>query len=182
MHRLLQELRQDHVNLCRVLRLLESQIDALRGGGQANFHMLGEIVDYVRNYPDLIHHPREDMIFLVYLKRFPDNRFLIERLMEEHRTLIARTTAIGSAMEQWRCELPVPREHMARLFTEYLCMQWDHVNLEEQQVYRLLDEGLGAEDWEHIEAVMPRGPDPLFGELMRRRYENIYDQVTAVRT
>ena len=177
MHRLLNELHQDHVNLGRVLRILEAQLDLLRSGENADIYVLGEIIDYVQSYPDLIHHPREDVIFAVYRERSQDHSALIDRLMEEHRTLIERTNVLRVTLDQWRFDSPVPRERISRLIEEYLRLQWDHLNLEEGSVYGLLGAGLDAGDWERIEAEMPQGSDPLFTDQMRRRYQNIYERV-----
>lgn len=178
MHQLLQELHRDHVNLNRVLLLLEKQVQLL-GEGQANFHVLSEIVDYVQVYPDLIHHPREDVIFRIYQERFPQEMPAIDRLLEEHQTLINSTLELRTLMEQWGCDSPVPRDYLAKLFADYLRLQFDHLNLEEGSVYGQLAAGLTDEDWGRIESSMPQGSDPLFGDLMRQRYENIFDQVMA---
>jgi hemerythrin-like domain-containing protein len=177
MHPILQELHQDHLNLSRVLELLQKQLDLICGGGQVNLHVLGEIVDYVRSYPDLIHHPREDVIFQVYRERCAGSTEVIDRLMDEHRTLIAGTAELQACVDQWQHDSPLPRGHIAGLIAEYLRRQWDHLNLEEGSAYKLLAERLGEGDWAHIEVVMPRGSDPLFGDLMQRRYQHIYDQV-----
>jgi hemerythrin-like domain-containing protein len=178
MHRLLQDLHQDHINFSRVLKFLENQLDILRDSGPANLHALNEVVDYVGSYPDLIHHPREDVIFSVYLeKRAEGGNPEIEGLMEEHQRIIDSTAELATAMQQWLCDSPVPRERLVDLFADYLRMQWDHLNLEERTIYKLLDEALGGEDWAHIESIMPQGSDPLFHDQMRRRYQNIFDHV-----
>jgi hemerythrin-like domain-containing protein len=179
MHRLLRDLHQDHINLGRVLRILESQLDLVRSGGSADLYVLSEIVDYVQSYPDLIHHPREDVIFMVYRERSTESLDLIERLMEEHRALVVRTNDLRVSLDQWQHDSPVPREHICGLIDEYLRMQWDHLNLEEGSIYSLLSNSLTADDWERIEAEIPRGSDPLFTDQMRRRYENIYEQVVG---
>jgi hemerythrin-like domain-containing protein len=179
MHPILQELHQDHLNLSRILELLQKQLDLVSCGGAVDLLVLGEIIDYVRSYPDLIHHPREDVIFQVYRERCPDNPEVIDRLMDEHRTLIASTVAMQNCIDQWQQDSPVPREHIVALIEDYLRRQWDHLNLEEGSVYKRLAEGLGEADWAHIEAVLPRGSDPLFGDLMQRRYQHIYGQVIS---
>ncbi len=177
MHRLLKELHQDHINLGRVLRILENQLDLLRSGGNADIHVLSEVVDYVQSYPDLIHHPREDVIFLAYLERQGERPELIAQLMAEHQALIDKTSALRVSLDQWQSDTPVPREYISGLIEDYLRRQWDHLNLEEGSVYNLLAATLSAEDWARIEASMPQGRDPLFTDQMRRRYENIYERV-----
>lgn len=177
MHRLLKELHQDHLNLGRVLRLLEAQLELIRADAHVDIHVLGEIVDYVQSYPDLVHHPREDVIFAAYRERLGQNLDLIDRLTGEHQTLIARTAGLRASLEQWRSDTPVLRAHIVALIGEYLRLQWEHLNLEESAVYGLLENGLDAADWERIEAALPPGADPLFGELTRQRYQNIYERV-----
>lgn len=177
MHRLLQELHQDHINLSRVLRLLETQLDLIQAGDHVDVHVLGEIIDYVQSYPDLIHHPREDVIFAVYRERASTHLDVIDRLLDEHRTLIASTTHLKISLDQWRSDSPVPREHIVALISDYLRMQWDHLNLEEGSIYGPLEQGLDAGDWVRIEAALPHGTDPLFGDLVRQRYQNLYERV-----
>lgn len=179
MHPILQELHQDHVNLGRILELLQKQLSLLDNGEEADLHVLGEIIDYVQSYPDLIHHPREDVIFGVYRERCSEGLEVIDRLMEEHRTLIAGTTGLKDCLCQWEQDSPVPRERIVELIADYLRRQWDHLNLEEGSVYKLLAQGLTESDWAHIETVMPSGSDPLFDEMTRQRYRHIYDQVMA---
>lgn len=179
MHPILQDLHQDHVNLSRVLQLLQKQLDLIDCGGEVNLHVLGEIIDYVQSYPDLLHHPREDVIFQVYRVRYSAGLDVIDRLMEEHRTLIAGTSALQGCVDQWEHDLPVPREHLKRLLADYLSRQWDHLNLEEGSIYKLLADSLTESDWAEIEAGMPQGSDPLFGDMIRQRYQHIFDQVIA---
>jgi hemerythrin-like domain-containing protein len=179
MHRCLEELHQDHLNLSRVLQVLEQQLDTLRDGGTVDLHVMGEIVEYVQSYPDLIHHRREDVIMQVYRERFPDASGVIDQVMDEHRVLRGRTLELKEALQQCWQDSPVPREHMAGLIAGYLRLQWDHMNLEEGEFYRLVEGGLTADDWARIDRSVPRYTDPLFGDLMRRGYDHIFSQVMA---
>jgi hemerythrin-like domain-containing protein len=179
MHRCLEELHKDHLNLSRVLQVLEQQLRSLEGEGTVDLHVMGEIVEYVQSYPDLIHHPQEDVILQVYRDRYPENAGVIDQVMGEHGELRVRTLELKEALQQCWQDSPVPRDRMVEMIADYLRLQWDHLNLEEGEVYRLLEAGLTATDWDRIDHSLPRGADPLFGELIRRGYENIYDQVVA---
>lgn len=179
MHPILQELHQDHVNLGRILELLQKQLDLIRCGGEVNLHVLGEIIDYMQSYPDLIHHPREDAIFRVYRDRYAAGLEVIDRLMEEHQTLIAGTEELKGWINQWEHDSPVPRERLAVLIADYLSRQWEHLNLEEGSVYKRLAGALTDTDWAEIESILPQGSDPLFGDMTRQRYQHIFDQVMA---
>ncbi|CAL1241251.1 hemerythrin domain-containing protein [Candidatus Methylocalor cossyra] len=174
MHRLLQDLHRDHGNLERVLCLLERQLHLIRAGEHADLFMLCEVVDYVQNYPDRIHHPREDLVYAVFRERNPGHGALVERLLEEHRTLLASTAELKASLDQWQSDSPLPRELVVARISNYLRLQREHLQREEREIYGLLAEGLEDADWERIEASMPPGTDPLFGDPSRRRYETLY--------
>ena len=180
MHPQLEELHRDHINLAKVLRLLEQQLAEVRSGEHVNLDVLSEIVDYVQTYPDRVHHRREDVIFTVYLEQSPGQHDVVGRLLEEHSALFKKTHDLRENIEQWRHDSPVPRERVVAIIADYLLMQWDHLNLEESSVFNLLDQELTPADWDRIEAAMPRTTDPLFGHTMRQRFETIFGQLSAL--
>jgi hemerythrin-like domain-containing protein len=179
MHPILRELHQDHLNLGKVLGLLEKQLRLISQGDDADLHLLDDIVDYVQSYPDLVHHPREDAIFAFYRRHYRMGLDLIERTVDEHRVLLARTAELRDSLDQWLHDSMLPREYVTLLMTDYLKLQWHHLNVEESSVYALLSAELTPDDWDYIEAAVPSGMDPLFGNLTKNRYHNIYNRVIA---
>jgi len=177
MHPRLEELHQDHLNLAKVLRLLESQLADIRAGEHTDLNTLSEIVDYVESYPDLFHHRHENVIFLAYLERCGGRCELFEGLLEEHVRLVNKTHEIREHIQQWWHDSPVPRERITAIIADYLRLQWNHLNLEEDSAFGVLDRELTADDWERIKASAPIASDPLFGNLSRQRFTGILDQL-----
>ena len=58
-----ESLHQDHANLAKLLNAIERQIDALEAGGVPEYDIVQGALDYCLNYPDLCHHPKEDLVF-----------------------------------------------------------------------------------------------------------------------
>ncbi len=177
MHPLLKELHQDHLNLAKVLRLLEGNLADVRVGEHIDLNALGEIVDYVEIYPDRFHHPRENVIFSAYMERRGSRYDLFERLMAEHTRLASKTLDIREHIQEWSHDSPVPRERIVTIIADYLRLQWNHLNLEEESAFRVLDLELTADDWERIEASAPTVADPLFGNSPGQRFAGIFDQL-----
>jgi hemerythrin-like domain-containing protein len=177
MHPLLEELHQDHLNLARVLRLLEGNLAGVRAGEHIDLNALGEIVDYVEIYPDRFHHPRENVIFSAYLERRGGRFDLFERLTVEHTRLASKTREIREHIQEWSQDSPVPRERIVAIIADYLRLQWNHLNLEEDSAFGVLDLELTAGDWERVEASAPAASDPLFGNLSRQRFAGIFGQL-----
>ncbi len=177
MHPLLEELHQNHLNLAHVLRHLGKQLANVRAGEHIDLDALTETLEYVESHSDLFHHQRENIIFLVYLERCGGRCDLFEQLLAEHVRLFNMTHEITEHFQQWRRDSPVPRERVVAIITDYLRLQWSHLNLEENAAFSVLDQELTTDDWARIEASAPIASDPLFGNLSQQRFVRILDQL-----
>lgn len=180
MNTLIEELHQDHLNLAKILKLLETNLTGVKSGEPIDLDMLYEVVEYVEVYPDQFHHPREDCMFTVYLENHGQHQDVIEQLMNEHKLLTGRTQQLRQHLQQWRQDSLVPRETIVHLMNEYLSLQWNHLNLEESEVFALLDSDLKTSDWERINSLNPVNSDPLFGGQPRLRFHYLYAYLNAL--
>jgi hemerythrin-like domain-containing protein len=62
MHQILTALHDDHRNYTRLLTVLKNDIDKLSDSATADFIRLYDIMNYMTNYPDVSHHPVEEII------------------------------------------------------------------------------------------------------------------------
>jgi len=180
MHRILAELHQDHVNLSRLLNVLERELYVFRRQGTPDYPLMLDVVDYVENYPDLIHHPREDIIFKVYLERGRKGEETLLRLMDEHQVLVRLSRDMRNLLEQLVQGSIIPRRMLEDAVADYLIRQRGHLDAEEGDVFALLNRALKAEDWERIAQSIPSAADPLFGEQVNQRYRAIFRQILAM--
>jgi hemerythrin-like domain-containing protein len=63
------KLRKEHVNFKKLLDLLDAQLDLLHQGKAPDYQLMTDIVYYMTQYADLIHHPREEAIFALLAVR-----------------------------------------------------------------------------------------------------------------
>jgi hemerythrin-like domain-containing protein len=174
---LITELHQDHVNLGRLLNLLGRELDRLRRGENPNYWLLLDLVDYIESYPDQIHHPREDVIFDVYLESHQASAVDIRRLMDEHKSLIVLSHELRELIDQVTQSSVFPRDLIESRLSDYLNKQWEHLNLEEGEIFQLLSDSLTPEQWDKVNNRIPRAADPLFGGAIQQRYQAIYEQI-----
>ena len=73
----------EHVNFAQLLDLLEAQVGAFHRGERPNYHLMGDIVHYLRSFADCVHHPREDVAFARLAEREPAMELMINRLLQE---------------------------------------------------------------------------------------------------
>ena len=71
MPRAIAQLQLDHRNMTRLLDLLRRELDAYRAGQALDVDLLGSIMEYSLHYPDLCHHPLENLIYEKLVQRDP---------------------------------------------------------------------------------------------------------------
>ena len=53
----------EHVNFAKLLDLLEGQLDLFHKGESPDYELMLDIMFYMKHYPDVLHHPKEDLAF-----------------------------------------------------------------------------------------------------------------------
>ena len=59
---LMQALRKEHEDMAVLLDLMDRQIAQFQEGAPPGFNLVRGIIGYFLTYPDLYHHPKEDLI------------------------------------------------------------------------------------------------------------------------
>lgn len=180
MHAVIDELQKDHVNLGKLLMLLEAELHRFRQGESPNYLLWLDAVHYVESYHDLVHHPREDAIFNVYLETNDEAAQIIAELLGQHKRLIDHSFRIRNLMEQVICGSIVTREMIETSLFDYIAQQREHSATEEAQVFSLVDRRLRLADWARIEQMIPAAIDPIFGGTVQKRYQAVYEQIRAL--
>ena len=179
MHSILDSLHQDHKNFAKLLNFLSEQLELVQNEGIPDFELLLDVVDYIESYPDLVHHPREDVIFARFLERHDGaDADIVEGLMEEHRQLKVLTASLRSSLEGILHDAPLERESLAQQLSAFLDQQWKHLNAEEASVFPMLDRVLTPQDWGAVATELPDQADPLFGDNLQQQYQSLYERIT----
>ncbi len=175
----LNELHQDHVNLHKLLAVLANKLAKLRRGETPNFMLLADAVDYIGNYADRYHHPREDEMYHYFhqILNHPDVTQAIERCMDDHQALKKYGDELIEAVNCILNDAVVPMDAFATKLEAFLEHQVAHLNLEETMLFPLLEANVTQEQWAALEGKLPKIDDPLFGEQQKERYLTLYAEL-----
>ena len=175
----LNELHQDHVNLNKLLAVLSNKLDKLKGGELPNFILMADAVDYISNYADHYHHPREDEMYQFFQDdtNCPELTEAVERCMADHQALKKYSDDLLEAIDCILNDAVVPMATFAAKLESFLDHQAEHLNLEEGTLFPLLDDIITPQQWTELEARLPKADDPLFGELQTERYIELYTEL-----
>lgn len=174
MHRVMKELHQDHIHLSRLLKMLVRHVLVLQKGGDPDFEMMIDIVDYIRDYSDNHHHPKEDSVYRIFKSTTDKASDIVDGLLHEHQQIPKVTIAFEELLKgALNGSLIIERNLLSEKVTNFIDIQWDHLNTEESTLFPLINKIMKDSDWEKVEALITKKKDPLFGVSVEKRYENL---------
>lgn len=150
--RVVQALHNEHIFMSNMLDSLSEQVELLTDGKDTDFNLLFDIIDYMQNFPDRYHHPREDILYQRMALRDEQCARDVQILMEEHRTLEHLADELAACIKDIHALPTVLKKERARdLCEKYVELLREHMNLEEGKVLPRAAEVLHAEDWFIVE-------------------------------
>ena len=158
-------IRDEHRTISAVLHALkdlarEAQDPATRPA----FAALRAMVRYIDEFPEKLHHPKEDQLLALLVARAPDTRALADALRQEH------VEGARLVRELERALLFFEDHGNAGEFLEavnaYAEFHWQHMRREEQVLLPLAERHLGPSDWSVVNEAFAANPD--FEELFTR--------------
>ncbi|NNJ84789.1 MAG: hemerythrin domain-containing protein [Gammaproteobacteria bacterium] len=174
------DLHTDHVNVAKLLDLVEEQLELLQTGEVPDYVLMMDIMQYMTNYPDLFHHPREDVLFQRVTERHEDARSMVADLAHEHDVLAHQGKAFFNLLHTVIHEQPVERGTLEAKAREYISTLRSHMNVEEGQLFPLAMQVLREEDWQEVETIMGNREDPLFGKnIVEAEYLALYEYIQS---
>ena len=172
--------KAEHRAFAALLTLLEQQLERVRTGGAPNFEMMLDIVEYMIDYVDRFHHPKEDLVFARIAARQPGAAESVSQLAHEHSAIVASGRALAREIEAVVGGAIVERSIVEELGRRYLDAFRRHMYAEEQGLFLAAVECLSDADWESIESASARVDDPLFGERPEQRYNALRAEVESI--
>ena len=179
MSQVMEQLRTDHLNIARLIDLLDIEMRTFEGAGAPDFELMLDILDYNLNYPELCHHPKEDLVFRRLMERDPVSSKVVEDLIEEHKKLTVMTKELAELLRRITLDGEVPREKLGALGREYVAFNRRHIEREDIAVFPLAEKALREHDWVEIDAAIS-ADDPLFGPEVADQYLALYKSITTL--
>jgi hemerythrin-like domain-containing protein len=151
------------------------------GISEPNFELLDAMISYLREFPERVHHPKEDAyLFRLVRKRHPAIAPLLDRLQGEHRVNAAKLEAIENIFSRYRSEGSAHLPALYEAVATYAAFHYSHMRAEEDQVLPAAAEYLTIGDWEEIDAAFSGHTDPLFGTEEGFEYGALFRRIVSM--
>ncbi len=169
----------EHQYFSRLLDMLRREMDLFATGQTPNYALMLDVIHYLRDYSDAVHHPREDAVFARVAQLAPDRALLVARLRQEHRVIANAGETLRRLLEEAAGDAVVSRAEIEVAAATYLVYYGNHIKLEEEDIMPLADQVLSAADWQAAKNAAPSGPDPAFGARPEQRFSELRRRIVA---
>ena len=168
----------DHRNFAYLLDRLEEQVELFLEDETPRYDLMLDILYYMTHYPDLFHHPKEDLVAARVRELDATTCAVLDELAQQHEILRESGTKLLELLDEIVDGSMLTRESVAQSARTYIAYFRNHMQKEESDVLPLMQSLLKKEDWDNIERAAPSRKDPLFGNgALEKRYEVLHQQI-----
>jgi hemerythrin-like domain-containing protein len=171
-------LKSEHRSISAVLHgLKELARMAHDSKVRPRFDALRSMIRYIDEYPERLHHPKEDQhLFARLAARAPEALPLIAGLHAEHEQGARLVRELERSLlfleEGW----PAGAREFEQVVEAYAEFHWKHMRREERELLPLAERHLTDEDWRSIDAAFAANEDPVAG-LTERDFEKLFTRI-----
>jgi hemerythrin-like domain-containing protein len=167
----------DHVNFSHLLHLLDGQLALFHDGASPDYELMLDIMYYMTHYSDVVHHPKEDLVFARVKERDPSTGVTIDALTAQHVYLKQAGEALAGAIDDVVNGSVSSRAHVEARARSYTAEMRSHMGAEEATVLPAASRLLTDDDWKAVEAALAHVEDPLFGSSTHARYAGLRREI-----
>lgn len=175
----LKGLREDHARFSRVLSMIGRDARRLVDEPDEILPVFEEAVDYIVNFQNIYHHPREEIMFEKLADADPSLRDAAKKLAGEHGAVGRVGDSIQSKLELAASEFTSKesRKRLAQKLEQFADEMRSHIRREEELLYSRVWDEFEESDWQDLADRAPP-PDPL-EQAQSRRYPLLADYVAG---
>ncbi|HXQ11962.1 MAG TPA: hemerythrin domain-containing protein [Caulobacteraceae bacterium] len=175
----IEALREEHLNISRLLGALEHQVEVFASALAPDYDVVVGVTDYFLDYPDRFHHPKEDAVFARLQATWPEEAAAIGDLLGEHRALHARAQRFHQTVSELLNDTDIPRADIVDAGRNFIEAERRHMRKEEECFLPLAERLLTSADWAEIESKLSIQPDPVFGGRLEEKFKKLSERLLA---
>jgi len=168
---IIERLSQEHRNIERLLAILERELEVFDRGDRPDYEVIRAIISYFEVYPEVYHHPQEDLVIAKLRTRDPVAAAKVGDLAREHKKGADRLRRVAHAVENVLADAEVLRQDVDAIVREFIVHERHHMMMEDRDFFPAALKALKPEDWTEIAFAVTGHKDPLFSDVIEERFD-----------
>jgi hemerythrin-like domain-containing protein len=175
-------IRDEHRVLGAMLQSMALLLKRGHAPGQSpDFALLRAMLFYVDEYPNRLHHPKEDALLFPRVRlRCPELAPVLAELSNDHQQGERSIHQLEHAL--LACEVMGTDERLAafeQALERYTAFYLRHMMLEERHVLRAAEDHFAPEDWADLDAAFEANRDPFTGHRPDEEFRPVFERILS---
>jgi hemerythrin-like domain-containing protein len=170
---IIERLRREHRNIERLLAVLELELEVFDRGDRPDYEVIRAIISYFEVYPEVYHHPQEDLVFAKLRTRDPAAAAKVGDLAREHRKGAERLRSVARAVDIVLADNEVLRQTVDTIVRDFIEHERRHMMMEDRDFFPAALKALEPQDWTEIASALTSHKDPLFSDAAEARFDGL---------
>src|SRR6266496_2686558 len=161
---IIERLSQEHRTIEKLLAILERELEVFDRGDRPDYEATRAVISYFEVYPEVYHHPQEDLVFAKIRERDPIAAAKVGDLAREHHKGAERLRRVAHAVEYVLADGEVLRQNVDAIVRDFVEHERRHMMMEDRDFFPAALKALEPQDWAEIASALTNFEDPLFSE------------------
>src|SRR6202795_1747900 len=168
---IIERLSQEHRNIEKLLAILERELKVFDRGDRPDYEVIRALFSYFEVYPEVYHHPQEDLVFAKLRTRDPVAAAKVGDLAREHSKGADRLRRVAHAVENVLADVEVLRQNVDTIVRDFIAHERHHMMMEDRDFFPAALEALYPQDWTEIASAVTSHKDPLFSDVTEEQFD-----------
>ncbi|WFU41608.1 hemerythrin domain-containing protein [Bradyrhizobium sp. CB82] len=177
---IIERLSREHRNIETLLGILEHELEIFDRGDRPDYEVIRGIISYFQLYPELYHHPLEDLVFARLRLRDPAAAAKVGNLALEHQKGVERLRRVAQAVDAVLADREILRQDVDRIVRDFIESERRHIMMEDRDFFPAALKALQPQDWTEIASASTSQEDPLFSEAAEETFDELRARILGL--
>ena len=170
---IIERLCQEHRNIQTLLAVLERELEIFDRGDRPDYEVIRAIISYFELYPEVYHHPQEELVFAKLKIRDPAAAAKVGNLALEHQKGAERLRRVAQAVDSVLADREILRQNVDNIVRDFIEHERRHIMMEDRDFFPAALKALQPQDWAEIASASTNHKDPLFSEAAEETFDEL---------
>jgi hemerythrin-like domain-containing protein/nucleotide-binding universal stress UspA family protein len=171
----------EHRSLAVVVNCMRAMVADAARGGQLELPALRHMLQYLREFPQQLHHPKEELHLHQRLReRCPETHTMLAKLENQHAVESEAVQRLAQLVEQCSTDQARALPELQDAVDAFARSTWDHMALEERELLPMARRHLNDDDWLQIAAAFDSNNDPAFGRYEAAELRQLFTRIARL--
>jgi len=168
---IIERLSREHRNIEKLLTILERELEIFDRGDRPDYEVIHAIISYFKVYPEVYHHPQEDLVFAKLRIRDPAAAAKVGELAHEHQKGAERLHRVAQAVDSVIADRDILRHSVDTIVRDFIDHERHHIMMEDRDFFPAALKALEPQDWTEIASAVTGHRDRLFSDVAEEGFD-----------